>query len=849
MIVHKGEDAGGRDEVLRERVGSAVRDLDDRAFEALAARLHEDSKLRARLTNTLGPEPTPPVLKAALRSRRHGFHVALMFGQLIHSDVLRAGTLTPGPHTTLRELLRAAFWVADTHGEPAAGLWLAGYAFQGGPLSPLVDALLLAHTSWHCADLSDTGSVFRGGAPALDDVARVSAERDADAAQHPGWDVPLSRWHELVGAPEADRPAEEADLLSWALGGPAAAVETAPADTEAVAAEPVGAEAPDPAKAPATPQIEPEVPASEIPAEAEHAVEPDVETVQPDVEPEVAADVEPQVAADVEPQVAADPEPEAHREVEPVARAEEDVTVDGPLRLDGEDLGREVEVLVDAARQALAGVSEAVGEGRAPARSGLDWLRRLRAAGDQLAAATGGAEDAVLSDLVAELSVRVRLGRLAQVEGAEGTEESVAALREAAQRAQGEREGAGPLLRLAELLEGESAPAYHDVAPLLSELPSELHAALLAASHGLLHLPSGEHVAPDEGTATEGSEPEGTPRMNGPVALDTEPQDEAVEPAGPPGVETDPDEPEPAEVEHEPVEAAEDEHEPVEAEYEPVAGEQEEAAYPSLDEPTFAEEPAWGTHEADEAALTQDLELGNRDERGHDPQEDVETDDRWGVDMGGEQDLETWGEPDTEDRQEDVAADPPGFEVPQEAEPVAEPAPETAADTAPPQEEAAPAAPQETRSEKWSNLAMVLVVDDDPSIRDLLQVVLDRHKVLLAADGEEALRKLAEQPVDAVVLDVMMPHVDGMEVLRRIRADARHRDMIVILLTARADEDDHLRGFREGADAYITKPFDPETLVKTLNEVLERSPEKRAAIRESEKERAALLRQLERRFR
>jgi hypothetical protein len=284
-------------------------------------------------------------------------------------------------------------------------------------------------------------------------------------------------------------------------------------------------------------------------------------------------------------------------------------------------------------------------------------------------------------------------------------------------------------------LEGESAPAYHDVAPLLSELPSELHAALLAASHGLLHLPSVEHVAPDEGTATEGSEPEGTPRMNGPVALDTEPQDEAVEPAGPPGVETDPDEPEPAEVEHEPVEAAEDEHEPVEAEYEPVAGEQEEAAYPSLDEPTFAEEPAWGTHEADEAALTQDLELGSRDERGHDPQEDVETDDRWGVDMGGEQDLETWGEPDTEDRQEDVAADPPGFEVPQEAEPVAEPAPETAADTSPPQEEAAPAAPQETRSEKWSNLAMVLVVDDDPSIRDLLQVVLDPHKGLFMPWG------------------------------------------------------------------------------------------------------------------
>jgi DNA-binding response OmpR family regulator len=146
-------------------------------------------------------------------------------------------------------------------------------------------------------------------------------------------------------------------------------------------------------------------------------------------------------------------------------------------------------------------------------------------------------------------------------------------------------------------------------------------------------------------------------------------------------------------------------------------------------------------------------------------------------------------------------------------------------------------------------MAIVLMVDDDASVRDLVDVTLEKHHVIFAADGVEALAKLDDQRVDAIVLDVMMPRLDGIEVLRRIRTDTRHRDLPVVMLTARVGEDDHLRGYQGGADAYLTKPFDPDTLVGTLEAVLQRSPEERTRARESEKERAALLRQLERRFR
>ncbi|HEX2028403.1 MAG TPA: response regulator [Nitriliruptorales bacterium] len=143
----------------------------------------------------------------------------------------------------------------------------------------------------------------------------------------------------------------------------------------------------------------------------------------------------------------------------------------------------------------------------------------------------------------------------------------------------------------------------------------------------------------------------------------------------------------------------------------------------------------------------------------------------------------------------------------------------------------------------------ILVVDDDPGIRGVLEVALSDYRTLFAEDGVEALELLARQRVDLILLDLMMPRLDGIETLRRIRGDARLRDIPVVLLTARVGEDDHLRGYQAGADAYITKPFDPEDLVSVVEEVRGRSPEARLRIRESEKAKAALLRQVERRFR
>lgn len=146
-------------------------------------------------------------------------------------------------------------------------------------------------------------------------------------------------------------------------------------------------------------------------------------------------------------------------------------------------------------------------------------------------------------------------------------------------------------------------------------------------------------------------------------------------------------------------------------------------------------------------------------------------------------------------------------------------------------------------------MAVVLVVDDDPGVRQVVSVSLDQYEVVLAADGAEALDKLGLLDVDAVVLDVMMPRLDGIETLRRIRSDARLRDLPVVMLTAKVGEDDHLRGFQAGADAYVTKPFEPDDLQATVDMVIGKTPDERRAARESEKERAALLRQLERRFR
>ena len=142
----------------------------------------------------------------------------------------------------------------------------------------------------------------------------------------------------------------------------------------------------------------------------------------------------------------------------------------------------------------------------------------------------------------------------------------------------------------------------------------------------------------------------------------------------------------------------------------------------------------------------------------------------------------------------------------------------------------------------------VLVVDDEYDIRYLVQAALEHCEVLTAADGPSALALLRHAKIDAVLLDVMMPGMDGFSVLRRIRGDDQYKDLPVIMLTAKAGEHDHVKAFKDGADAYLTKPFGVDDLDDTIALVTERSPAERVAARASELNRAQLLVQIEHTF-
>ncbi|MDP9221876.1 MAG: response regulator [Actinomycetota bacterium] len=112
----------------------------------------------------------------------------------------------------------------------------------------------------------------------------------------------------------------------------------------------------------------------------------------------------------------------------------------------------------------------------------------------------------------------------------------------------------------------------------------------------------------------------------------------------------------------------------------------------------------------------------------------------------------------------------------------------------------------------------VLVVDDDQVIRQLIGINLELEgfEVHMAADGEEALRQVIDVVPDVVVLDVMMPRLDGLEVARRLRQDPRNADLRLVLVSARAQAADLQRGEDTGVDAYITKPFEPDELVDVI---------------------------------
>ena len=116
----------------------------------------------------------------------------------------------------------------------------------------------------------------------------------------------------------------------------------------------------------------------------------------------------------------------------------------------------------------------------------------------------------------------------------------------------------------------------------------------------------------------------------------------------------------------------------------------------------------------------------------------------------------------------------------------------------------------------------ILVADDDPSILRLLQLnfELEGYEVSTASDGEEALAKARASSPDVVVLDVMMPGMDGWEVCRRLKEDETMRDVPVILLTALGQEQERRHGLAVGASEYVMKPFDPDQLVQMVKGTL-----------------------------
>ena len=120
---------------------------------------------------------------------------------------------------------------------------------------------------------------------------------------------------------------------------------------------------------------------------------------------------------------------------------------------------------------------------------------------------------------------------------------------------------------------------------------------------------------------------------------------------------------------------------------------------------------------------------------------------------------------------------------------------------------------------------LILVVEDEPAVVTLLSYNLRKqgYRVEAAADGHEALSRVVEVRPDLILLDWMMPNLSGIEVCRQLRRNPSTRDLPVIMLTARAEDQDAIRGLNTGADDYITKPFSVEALMARIRALLRRS--------------------------
>ncbi len=129
---------------------------------------------------------------------------------------------------------------------------------------------------------------------------------------------------------------------------------------------------------------------------------------------------------------------------------------------------------------------------------------------------------------------------------------------------------------------------------------------------------------------------------------------------------------------------------------------------------------------------------------------------------------------------------------------------------------------------------LILVVEDDRNLAKLLKYNLEKasYKCFLAESGEDALQLLAERDVDLVLLDIMLPGIDGFEVCRRIRQNQLFRDLPIVMLTAKGEEIDKVLGFELGIDDYVVKPFSPRELNLRIRAILKRDRRGKQDVRE-----------------
>jgi DNA-binding response OmpR family regulator len=147
-------------------------------------------------------------------------------------------------------------------------------------------------------------------------------------------------------------------------------------------------------------------------------------------------------------------------------------------------------------------------------------------------------------------------------------------------------------------------------------------------------------------------------------------------------------------------------------------------------------------------------------------------------------------------------------------------------------------------------MARILIAEDNAEIRTLVSGILveEGHKVGVATNGQQAVDMIMADAPDVLVLDIMMPQMDGYGVLKEIKSAGTREGMKILVLTAKTSETDWVRGYKLGADAYLTKPFDTDELVNGIEDILGMTKEQLRVRREQELDKAQLLSRLESMF-